>query len=152
MGWITEVRKIELDTITNSVLVFLGVIAPGFLVLYLYKPELIETLDIAKLVIFSSALTLPLLVINVMVLMFVFVRPDDNFDEKQMDYIIGGTAINILVYYGAIVAAYEKDWPFLKFLGRLAISEVVVILFFVTVGYFVYLNKKKTDAQERENS
>ena len=144
MGWISEVRRIELPKILISALVLLGTIAPGFLILYLYKPDLIEKLDIAKLLIFSAALTVPVLVTNVLGVLVIFLRAAEEGTDT-LAFIVGGTLISIFSFYGSIGAAYEYSLPFGTFLSWLLGVDLVVLL-------FVALVRLQCDKDERQKS
>ena len=67
----------------------LGTAAPDFLLLYVYKPDLIEKLDIVKFIIFPVALTLPVLVVNGTVLLAIFLREAEK-DIEVGKFIVGG--------------------------------------------------------------
>ena len=57
---------------------FLGLLAPGFLIIFLYKPELVIALDATKLILFSLALSGPVFAINL-----VFVRSTSKSEETM---------------------------------------------------------------------
>ena len=71
-----------------------GTAAPGFLLLYVYKPDLIEKLDIVKLIIFSMALPLPVLVVNGTDL-FAIILLETEKDTEVGKFIVGGNSYQL---------------------------------------------------------
>src|ERR1035441_1749086 len=63
-NWLPEIRKLEYKDVSRYTSAFLGTIAAGFLIIFHFKPELIEKYDGFKLVVLSLILTLPLLALN----------------------------------------------------------------------------------------
>ncbi|HHX8286351.1 TPA: hypothetical protein ACVOYT_004526 [Vibrio diabolicus] len=59
MSVVDEVKKIDINTATAVTLFFFSVLAPGLLIMFLYKRELFVELETLKLVLLSLALGAP---------------------------------------------------------------------------------------------
>jgi len=123
MSVIDEYRKINTNDITLALAALLGVIGPGFLTIYLFKPELVENLETLKLILFSCSLTLPILIINVTVI--------DAYKNTEKLALAGGEilaslSVTSFVLYSALVISYLFSLSFKWHLG--AIFGVQIIL------------------------
>jgi hypothetical protein len=127
MGFISELDKLDLPKVTTSILLFMSSIAPGFLVIFLFRPELVDRFDIFKLTLFTLALTSPLLIINSILGMFVSVNPF-RIGENISLRLLGGVSINIVVYYPIILMAYLYSWKFHQFILWLISVEAGLII------------------------
>jgi len=142
MNWLIELAKIlkEYKYIWLFILIFLGVIAPGFLIVFHFKPELIEKYDINKILILSLALTLLLLPINAVATAFLYNRlPDDYENEtaKNVDIMRGALGLNAVVTYFSLLICYFASLNFKWFLGIVASSEILTLLGSVTVWHIL---------------
>ena len=63
MGIFEDLKHINQNTAAAVAIFFLSFIGPGFLILYVYKPQLINTLDTVKILIFSGALSAPTFIV-----------------------------------------------------------------------------------------
>lgn len=69
MSVLDQLKNLTPWDITAVLGSFLATIAPGFLIIHLFNPELIIQLEVMKLFLFSAAITLPLIAINSFVLL-----------------------------------------------------------------------------------
>lgn len=131
MSWISETRKLEYKHIWLCISFFLGTVAPGFLTIFHFKPELVDRYDIFKLLIFSLALTLPLLPINAVTTAFLYDRlPDDYENEtaKNVDITKGALSLNAVVSYLSLLICYFGSLNFRHFFWIIVVSEIVMLL------------------------
>jgi multisubunit Na+/H+ antiporter MnhC subunit len=145
MSWPSEMLKLEYKHIWLCVLIFLCTIAAGFLVVFHFKPELVEKYDIFKLVVLSLALTLPLLSINAVTAAFLYDRlPDDYESEtaKNVDITRGALMLNAIVIYVALLVCYFASLNFNWFLGIVAGLEMFMLI--VSVFFRHILKADKT--------
>jgi hypothetical protein len=127
VGWISEVKKIEAHLVIVLLLVFLSTIAPGFLLLFRFKPELLEKLDSVKLVLLAISLTLPVLVVNVVSVMFVFFSAVGSGRDLKV-FVLGGCVVTVIAFYGALLGAYLESWTFVRFLASLFGVDVAILI------------------------
>ena len=59
MSVIEKLKHLNQNTAAAVAIFFLSFIGPGFLILYVFKPHLIDSLDTVKILIFSGALSAP---------------------------------------------------------------------------------------------
>jgi hypothetical protein len=64
MGLINEIQGIKSETFIFGILDILFLILPGVMVVFLYKPELFQSLDWIKLTLLSASITLPFTLVN----------------------------------------------------------------------------------------
>ena len=119
-----EITELTWKQTIGGVFCFLGAIAPGFMILYLYKPELIESLETIKLVIFSLSISLPLFFTN----MFGLSAIDKELEKKKSSFEFAAIAMFLCfaTSYPAILYAYLNKLSFEAFLVSILISQVVV--------------------------
>ena len=116
MSLIDDARKLEPSDFAIGIGFFVGVVAPGFLTLFLYKPALVTSLDILKLLLFSTAITLPIVIIN-----FIFVAMLYDEDKKTPELrllSIGALALACSVQYLALLISYICAFIFNPTLGN----------------------------------
>jgi hypothetical protein len=131
MGLISEIRKLEYKHIWLCISVFLGTVSPGFLIIFHFKPELIATCDIFKLLVFSLALALPLLPVNSVAIAFLYDRlPNDYENEtaKNVDITRGALGLNAAVLYFSLLVCYFWSLNF-KHLFWLVVGLEIFLLF-----------------------
>jgi len=65
---IDSVKNLDNRWVINYVGLFFSTIAPGMLIIYLYKPVMFVQLETIKLILFSLSLSLPLWLVNMFIL------------------------------------------------------------------------------------
>ena|ERR1017187_8105880 len=132
MGLLSEVEKLNYKQIWVYALVFLGTIASGFLIIFLFKPDLIEKYDVLKLVFLSLALTLPLVEINAVISAILFHNlPNDSENgeaEKNIDAVRGALLLNSIVIYPSLLVCYFCSLKFKWFLGMVGALEFFIFI------------------------
>lgn len=109
----------------------LGTFVPGSLVVLHYRPDLFAGLDVAKLLLLSTALTTPTLLTNVFVALpqAVLQGPEradsDELCEPSDLYMMAGLA-SALTIYAALAAAYLWSLPFRSFVVALGLLSVAL--------------------------
>ena len=120
---IGEIRKLRVREMVAMALVFLSLISPGFLLIYRYQITMIKDLDIAKLIVFSLALTLPFFIVQ-LVMITTFVKKSDELSVQ--DELLASAVSTAVGMYFALTMAYLGNWPFKSFLV-LAFGFLVVV-------------------------
>ncbi len=138
-----QIKKLAWFDLLMGLFGLLGAIAPGFLVLYIYKPSLIMSLETTKLLIFSLALSLPVVVFNLLVSASSIGSVKE--DQKNLAKGLVSLFLTFVVFYSAILAAYIFSINFKLFLVVIVVTQLLVTL-------FLFLDKKinkssKKDAQ-----
>jgi hypothetical protein len=137
MGILSEIKGLEYKQGMTLVTGFLGLVASGFLIIFQFRPELIEKYDILKIVFLSLSLTLPLAIINVVHLV-ARLKSDDLKDRWN---VIGAAMFaNVYVIYVPLLVCYLFSLHFRCFLAILFVLELFSILISI-VGWH---SKKKT--------
>jgi len=124
MSLISDIRKLKGDDITMGILGFLGVVAPGFLTIYHFHPELIEKYDALKIIIFSASLTVPVLFLNSMI---VVISSPGKLSHR--DSLIQSALGTVIVLYGALFWAYVVKRSFFSMLCYVAFAELAYLIF-----------------------
>lgn len=101
----------------------LGTLSPGFLTLYLFKPELISSLDTLKVILFSLSLSLPVFIITLFFLDQIAPEKDEPFINALPSLLIAS-----LVSYSSILLSYWLAFSFKTFLITLFIIQALAIL------------------------
>ena len=132
MNIIEEFKKLEGIEVFTISLLFLSVISSGFLIIYLYKPNLIAELNVIKLIIFSIALSLPMVLYNFLLFLGIEERKHNTFENIPNYYCIGSSGgISFIISYVAILIDYVFQLPFS---GHLISVFILELLFTITMG------------------
>ncbi len=140
MSALSEIRELEGRHILLGILGFLGVVAPGFLTIYHFHPELIEKYDVIKLSIFSGALTLPAVFLNLLILVITHPKKDGPDHTEGLTLATLGAAIQL--YFG-LMAAY---------LLHLSFREMAIIIAIILLSFFLLmLRAERKGIQQTES-
>ena len=123
MSIVSELREFKIGDVILCVVVFLATVAPGFLILYLYKNPLMKELDILKLLLFSGSLTLPGFLLNVL---FVATATINARDWSLKGDIAIGSTLSFFAYYIIIAIAYFWGLTFHFFIFAMIGIEAIV--------------------------
>ena len=124
MSLVDEARKLNTSDIALGIGVVVAIVSPGFLTIFLYKPELIASLDTFKLLLFSASLTLPIVAINFICAVH-FEENSNNSDATGIA--IMSMAMSCVVLYLALVTSYLLYCSFRIHLAALAIFQVLLL-------------------------
>lgn len=137
MPSVDELRNLKPWELTRAVAAFLAIIAPGILILYLYKPGLVTELESAKLLMFSAALTLPLVALNALLFLFIGIFTGGLRDANRGEVWFWQAVWAISVLYGAILVAYLCAFTFRSFVGvLLAFDAIGALIVYFTRRFF----------------
>lgn len=104
MGFIDELKKIDRSVVAMPLLLFVSIVSPGYLVIFLYKPELAETLDVLKLCLFACSLSLPLLLLNICCFVPLTWQPGNN--DTYQTPLRNAATLTALEFYVCIYVSY----------------------------------------------
>lgn len=150
MDLITEMKKIKAKEILLYCTFFLSTLAPGFLLIYQYKPKLVMEYSILKLVLFSASLTLPVLFLN-----YIFVAAAAraahliSLADKEKEFevqIFVSCLVTFLSYYIVILAAYFFSLKFTIFIAIMLGLEFIVV---ACCNLIVYLAERKQNKRDK---
>lgn len=122
MTLLEDIRSLNKTTVLTISLVFIGLIAPGLLTLYLFKPVLFATLDSLKLLLFSLALSapglfVPYVVSTIAAKVLDVLKPGAAARlGGPIDWFASHTATNGFNFYLSLLLAYLLKWRFITFL------------------------------------
>jgi hypothetical protein len=92
-------------------MVFMSAVCSGFLVVFQFKPDLVIELDVLKLILLGSALTLPLFMFTTYV-SFVVARARD---AGIMGHLLMGSMLTFATIYGPLMLSYVFHLSFRAF-------------------------------------
>jgi len=115
-----DITNLSWGQTIGSILGFMGAISPGFLLIYVFKPELVYQLETVKLIIFSLSLSLPVFIIN-----FLFISAVDVNNVEVPPQILAGFALfmSFLAMYPNLLMAYMFNLSFNIFMAILAMAN-----------------------------
>jgi hypothetical protein len=135
MSIIEDIKSIEVEHFAAYTLIFLSLVAPGFLIIYLFKTQLFVSFGAFKLIVFSVALSLPLPTLNTFISGAIL--DADNSDVHE--YVLTNISVSFICLYLSILIAYLWSQTFRGFLLTISIVEIV----FVLVLIIMKINKPK---------
>ncbi len=117
------------------VVAYLGCICSGVLILFRYRPEIVHDYDVLKLILLGSAIIMPLLVWNIVILLPLAVAnhltPDEKDDEKILAPAFTQSSLALfVVVYSAVFLSY---WLCLSFRGFLYTAAIEQVIFTIAV-------------------
>jgi hypothetical protein len=150
MDWLFGFLKLEYKHVWILITGFLGTIAPGFLVLYHFKPDLFEKYDVFKLAILSLSLTLPLLIMNSVIAAMVFYKlPDDEEStaetQKNVDATRAALSLNALVIYTSLLVCYFNASSFKHLLKLFLEWEISLFVLGIIALIAIRKDQKKSN-------
>jgi hypothetical protein len=118
-----ELSKIPLANLVLAILVIIGILGPGYLLIYTLTPELFLELDSFKLTVLAVGLTTPVLIINALCsVLVVDVNEERTVDSKPesehagffsstivdhaLEATLGTVIVSPLVMYLTLLACY----------------------------------------------
>lgn len=119
-----ELKSLEPSHVVSIVFSFSAIIAPGYLIIYLFKPQLIASLDVFKLLVFSMSLTLPMLALNYYVQQIVLAEIDPGPKNRLSLALM----LAMVVIYPQVLMAYIQHLSFRAFLYRVISAEIFAII------------------------
>ena len=123
MGLLQGIKEIKITEFCVYTIVFLSVIAPGLLIIFLYKPALFQSLDSIKLLLFSAALSLPIPTFNTFLMAIIWDLKEGGREAFE-ELVMLTMASSFLVLYIAIAVAYLRSLDFKGFLFYVLILNV----------------------------
>ncbi|OGO79785.1 MAG: hypothetical protein A2Y21_11995 [Clostridiales bacterium GWC2_40_7] len=125
MSIIEDIRNTHPSQFFYAMIGFAGVLAPGFLTLYLFKPNLIIAIDVFKLLFFSASLIIPVVLLNFFTIFFWRKRTKDSSISKILFSAVLTTA---MVMFVSLFVAYTFNLSFKRFFLIGVPLDVVLLL------------------------
>ena len=124
---INEIKNLSWGQFVGVLFGTLGAVSPGFLVLFLFQPELVRELDTIKVIIFSLSLSLPLFVVN-MSFLYEFQKTRLDKDVEEFDIAAESLFLVFLSSYSALLISYLSEFTFKEFLASIIVTEAGALL------------------------
>jgi hypothetical protein len=131
---IEAMRQIKPHEIMRSILVFLSTVAPGVLVIFYYKPELIHELDVLKLIVLSAAITLPLIVVNSMIITFLY-QGEGTLPAKLGAILFDAMLTSFFFLYFILFISWFQSLSFKIFVMLAVILELALLIVCFRIGF-----------------
>ena len=134
-----DLKKVSANEIAFAITGFLSSVAPGFLILYLFKPSLVVSLDSFKLVLFALALTLPVISINFLAIAaahpFLTKGAQSQIpnDSDRGQALINAMSASIFVLYPSIGLVFGFGLSFKTFLLIIAAMQFLMLMLLYAV-------------------
>jgi len=125
MSLLSNILNVNIRVLVASLILIIGTIAPGFLIVYIFKPEILYNLTDMKIIFFSSSLSLPYIMFNT-VLAFGFNRNINQNDTKGE--LISGVILSIFVIYPVLFISYIFHIKIIWFIIITILLEIVLII------------------------
>ncbi|MGF1907581.1 hypothetical protein [Aliivibrio salmonicida] len=141
MSLLSEIKNVDGHFTSTLLVLFLSIISPGILIIYLFLPELFIKLDSLKFILFSVSLSLPVFVLNA------FMTTINEKSETEIDFQVIGIATGIIssiIMFLSLIVSYVLDFSFNYFLITIFMLEV---MYFLANMYF-YIRSEKRSANK----
>lgn len=119
----SDIKKLDYKIIGLYVSGFLGIIGSGYLIIFQFKPELMEKYDNVKLIFLSAAMTMPIAIVNLLTIYFLNTSrpPNETEMEKRINLIGAAMLMNVFVIYPPLLVCYFCSLHFKYFLLGVAV-------------------------------
>jgi hypothetical protein len=136
---VDDIRGLTAWDVTSLLGAFLATIAPGLLIVYLFKPELVLHLDTLKLFVFSAALTFPVIAVNAFVVAVVgpFTGSIGSGAGTRKHVYFWQASWAFLTLYSALLIAYIFKLTVILFIGTVAVLDVLFAVIVLWVMRFL---------------
>ena len=134
--------ELKTKSLLLGMLSLMCVFAPGLSALWLFSPEAVKGLDTIKLLILSSAITLPLVLVNTQVARGLNDIADAG--EKLEASLLAGLAITALLFGGALFVWFLLEWDSRSF------GATVVVLELALCGCAPIIKRRRKQVAERK--
>ena len=124
MSFIADLKKLDDSYWAAYIGAFISVVAPGFLTFQLFRPDLVEKYDVAKLFVLSGSVTAPVFLLNFIWALFLL---DAKGDAYYICVLIA-EFLTFIVLYFALLVSYFGSLPFPSFLGLIVALDLLPLL------------------------
>ncbi len=132
MSGISEIKQLTHKDFVMATAVFLSIVAPGILILQLFKPNLLAALETTKAIFLAISITLPILAINFFGIGYAGhikrVRQSEPLKDGYMVDSVFAMLATISILYPATLIAYVCAFPFKSFLITVGIVQALALL------------------------
>lgn len=132
MSGLNDLKQLTHKDFVVATMLFLSIVAPGILILQMFKPNLFATLDTIKVIFLAISITLPILAINFFGIGYAGhikrVRQRESLNEGYIRASFLAMLATIGVLYAAILIAYVCDFPFNHFVLVACIAQAIALL------------------------
>lgn len=142
MTLVSDLKSVDGLFTTTLLVMFLSLIAPGVLIIYLFLPDLFLKLDGLKFILFATSLALPVFVLNSIFVPATFTDAEREEVDFQQVGVLGGI-LSSLVLYSCLIVAYVAKLSFDKFLLGVGLLESAWMVF-CSIYYIRGQKAKKT--------
>lgn len=132
--------KLKIFPAATLIQIIFGVIAPGFLFLFVFKRDLFLTLDLFRLSAIAIALTAPIFSLNLMIVMMLTNNEKEYEDENQLDRHLtashfGGSFLSSILIFTSIIFGYFFQLTIKQgILILIALQIIIIILFLIKIS------------------
>ena len=123
MSAIEDLKNIEIQHFAVYCLIFLSIMAPGLLIIYLFKIQIFLSFGVLKLMLFSIALSLPIPTLNTFI--SGTIDKDDGADVDN--HVLLNIIFSFVGLYAAILIAYLWGLTFKELLITIGVLETIYI-------------------------
>jgi hypothetical protein len=140
MNFVDDFKKLKRVEIMHFSILFLALIASGFLLIYLYRIDLLISLSTLKLIIFSISLSSPIYILN-----YLLVAYHEDYEDKQKKAEKADTISMISSSFSFVIMnfttlfAYLFDLSFKYYILSIFVIEIILFI----IAYMDSLAKKK---------
>jgi hypothetical protein len=130
MSLLSEIQSLKRHHISLGLMTFVGVVAPGFLMIFHFRPALVVQCDAIKLLLLSVALTLPVIVLNYFLAWFSAPHLWHKKGTSDIELVLFLSLLGAVpTLYGALFSAYLFHLTFRQMLVPLILVNIPVFLF-----------------------
>ena len=145
------IESITMPRVWAAMLVFLALVGPVYLALFHYKPDLILSLDLPKLILLCVSVSLPFLAANAVLLFFFLPGLSERTTLDRATQVmlwILSALLTVSVFYTVLLESFLQSRDFEAFLHHICYRQLALALALIAI---FQLNKrmKKNRANKR---
>lgn len=127
-----DLKELDAWDITGILGAFLAAVAPGMLIILIYAPHLVYELETIKVLVLSTAFTLPLIALNAFIVACIgpFTRSIGSGPGTRKHLFFWLATWAFLTYYSALAIAYFYD---------LGVGAFIAAVFLFNIAYGILI-------------
>jgi hypothetical protein len=141
MDIIDQAKKLEAQHFVMSILGFVGVISPGFLILFIFKRDLFISLDVLKLILLSVSLSLPIVWCNFS-LWAALSGDSEGAKSGTAGTLVMALLISSVVVYLPLVVTFLWGLGLHTYVWILVVLEIILAVTAILISIVDSLKKK----------
>lgn len=143
MTLINDIKSFEAKHYLLLFLIYVSVVVSGVLIIFQFKPYLVNQFDPFKLLLLGSSITIPVLCLNTLSILFIFFEEKDDINVSLPVAFTAGSLLTTVILFLALYLSFLLKLNFKIFsLAVISIDILFLILILIVRNKIKKQSKK----------